>query len=269
MNTAVQEKKRSDTYHDAKDLEAQNLMLRYKKTRDIQLRNQLVMHYSYIARTVAVQTYGLSSNYAQVEDIVNEGILAIISCIEKYDPQKGATFKVYAFRRVQGAVIDFVRKQDWFPRRVRSNARNIMAAHDQLCNELMREPTEEEISQRLGVSVEEYRKTNHEAANSLIFSFEGILQNMVTSGSRNNGLISNSGLPETQLDKKELRQALVEAIDALSERERLVVSLYYFEHMKLSSIAKIMDVSDQRVSQINTRAILKLKQKLEKYDIGE
>lgn len=259
--------KANQTKADVEDLEL--LMLEYKQTGSKELRNQLVMHYSYIARTVAVQMYGLSSNYAQVEDIVNEGILAIIGCIEKYDPSKGASFKAYAFRRVQGAVIDFVRKQDWFPRRVRVNARNIMTTHDQLCNELMREPTEEEMSQRLGLSLKDYRKNSHEAANSLIFSFEGIIQNMATTGNQLNVFAGDSSLPESRLDQKELRQALQEAIESLSERERLVVTLYYFERMKLSSIAKIMNVSDQRVSQINTRAILKLKKKLEDYSIGE
>lgn len=249
--------------------ELQELMLEYKRTGDIHLRNQLVLHYSYIAQMVAAQTYTLSSNYAQVEDIVNEGILAIIDCIEKYDPAKGASFKAYAYKRVQGAVIDFVRKQDWFPRRVRVNAKNIMEAHDQLCGELFREPTDQEIADRLGMSLETYQKNSAEAANSLIFSFEGVLENMLSSDNQTDIFSGQSSSPEGELAKKEMLHVLREAIQSLSERERLVVTLYYYEHMKLSSIAKIMGISDQRVSQISSRAILKLRTVMEHYMKGD
>lgn len=249
--------------------ELEALMLRYKETRDIALRNELVLHYSYIARTVAAQMYGLSSNYAQMEDVVNEGILAIISCIEKYDPEKGASFKAYAFKRVQGAVIDFVRKQDWFPRRVRVNARNIMNAHDELCSELMREPTDEEVAGRLGMTAEEYKKNTYEAANSLIFSFEGVIENMASSGEQLNALTHESNSPENKLVAKELLEVLKGAISELSEREQLVITLYYYEHMKLSSIAKVMNISDQRVSQISARAVMKLRKTINSYMKGE
>lgn len=255
------------------DIEAQaeQVMLQYKQTNDLELRNQLVEYYSYIAKTVAAQTYTLSSNYAQVEDIVNEGIIAIINCVEKFDPSKGVSFKVYAFKRVRGAVIDFVRKQDWFPRRVRVNARNIMEAHDQLCNQLMREPTDQEMADRLGMTLAEYRKNSCEAANSLIFSFEGVVQSMATGGAQNeySQLVAQGGnLPESSYAKKELREVLKDAISSLSEREQMVLSLYYFHNVKLSSIAKIMGVSDQRVSQINTRAVLKLKKIMADYIEG-
>ena len=246
------------------------LLLEYKKTKDEALRSELILHYSYIASTVAAQMYGLSSNYAQMEDVVNEGILAVIDCLEKFDPDKGASFKAYAFKRVQGAVIDFVRKQDWFPRRVRVNARNIMEAHDSLCSELMCEPTDQQIAQRLGMTIEEYRKNSYEASNSLVFSFEGILENMASSAERMLLLSDEeASLPEDRLLRQELTQVLAQAIEELSDRERLIISLYYYEHLKLKNIAQVLEVSDQRVSQIHTRAILKIRKKIQKYIRGE
>ncbi|MBR5486047.1 MAG: FliA/WhiG family RNA polymerase sigma factor [Oscillospiraceae bacterium] len=249
--------------------EAEELMREYKRTNDINIRNQLVMHYTYIARVVATQMYGLSSNYAQLEDIVNEGIIAIINCVEKFNPERGASFKSFAFRRVQGAVIDFVRKQDWFPRRVRMNAKNIVEAHDKLCNELMREPTEQEIADHLGMTLEQYQKNSYEASNSLLFSFEGVMENMTYTGTQINALTYDSSLPENQLAQKEMLETLTAAIESLSEREQLVITLYYFEHLKLSSIAKIMGVSDQRVSQISSRAVMKIRKIMVDYMRGK
>ncbi len=260
MNAVAQQQKKK-TEPDEWD----EMMERYKATGSVELRNQLVIHYGYIANTVAAQMYGLSSNYAQIEDVVNEGILAIIDCLEKFNPERGASFKSYAFKRVQGAVIDFVRKQDWFPRRVRVNARNIMDAHDALRNELMREPTDREIAGRLGMPLESYQKNTYEAANSLIFSFEGVIENMTFSGDQQGLTASSSASPENTLMQKELMEMLKDAIDSLSPRERLVITLYYYERLKLSSIAKVMGVTDQRVSQISSRAVMKLRQQMQQY----
>lgn len=245
------------------------LMMQYKQTHDLKLRNELVLHYSYIAQIVAAQAYGISSNYAQVEDIVNEGIIAIIDSIEKYDFEKGSSFKTYAFKRVRGAVIDFIRKQDWFPRRVRVNARSMLEAHEQLCKELSREPTDKEIAGRLGIGLKEYEKNSCEVANSMIFSLEGIFENMMPNNEEVNLSADAYSSPEGELVKEEFIQVLKDAIDSLSERERLVITLYYYEHMKLSSISKILNVTDQRVSQISGRAVMKLRTTMLQYMKGE
>ncbi len=244
------------------------LMLRYKETRDVQTRNQLVMHYSFIAKTVAIQMRGISANYAQVEDIVNQGIITLIDCVEKFDPSKGIQFKSYAFMRVRGAVIDFVRKQDWFPRRVRMAAKNVSAAHDKLCNELMREPTMQEMADYLEIPLEVLNKNFGEISNSVMLSFEGIIQNIYQGGNVLSDYLDENFVPENSIFKKELHDTLQTEIEALSERERLVITLYYYEHLKLSDIAKILKVSDQRVSQINSKAVMKLKNKMERYMKG-
>lgn len=264
MYTVSEEKDRQESQSD----EWTEMMLRYKETKDVVLRNQLVMHYSYIAKSVAAQVYGLSTNFAQIEDVINEGILAIIGALEKYDPSRGASFKVYAYKRVHGAVIDFIRKQDWIPRRVRVNARNMMEAHDDLCNELLREPTPQEVANRLGISMKDYYRNTYEAANAMLFSFEGVIENMTSSeeGFHN---AQEEHSPEQSLEQKELLEMLAQGIDELSERERLVITLYYYEHLKLSEISKIMGVTDQRIAQISSRAVSKLRKKILNYMKGE
>lgn len=245
-----------------------SLMKEYKETGDLELRNQLVMHYSYIARTVAVQMRGISSNYAQVEDVVNQGVITLIDCVERFDINKGIKFESYAFMRIRGAIIDFVRKQDWLPRRVRLTAKNITITHDQLCNELLREPTQQEIADRLGMTLDKLTKYYSEISNSVLLSFEGLIQNVNQMGDLLENFLAVDSLPEKNIFKQELRETLKEAIDSLSERERLVVTLYYYENLMLSDIAKILNVSDQRVSQINSKAILKLRGKMENYMKG-
>lgn len=245
-----------------------SLMKEYKETGNIELRNQLVMNYSYIAKTVAVQMRGISSNYAQVEDIVNQGIITLIDCVERFDINKGIKFESYAFMRIRGAIIDFVRKQDWLPRRVRLTAKNISAAHDELCNELMREPTQQEIADRLGMPLDKLTKYYSEISNSVLLSFEGLIQNVNQMGDLLENFLTDDSLPEKNIFKQELRETLKDAIDSLSERERLVVTLYYYENLMLSDIAKILNVSDQRVSQINSKAVMKLRNKMENYMKG-
>lgn len=237
----------------------------YQKTGDLELRNRLVMHYSYIARAVAAQMRGVTASYAQMEDIVNQGILTLIDCIEKFQPGKGVRFESYAFMRIKCANIDFVRKQDWLPRRVRKAAKDITAAHDELSNQLLREPTSREIADYMGISEEAVNKHYSEITNSVMLSFEMLLQN-APSGVESPA--DEGALPESRLMRQELREQLMEAIDALTERERLVISLYYNEHLKLYEIAQVMGVSESRVCQTHSRAILKMRRRLEQYMKG-
>lgn len=245
--------------------EAAELLSQYRQTRDIRLRNTLVMNYSYIARTAAMQLRGLVSGYAQTEDMVNQGIITLIDCIDKFDGAKGMKFESYAFMRVRGGIIDLVRKQDWIPRRVRTAAKEISNARSELCSELKREPTEEEIAKKLGISVEKLRQYNNEVAGSVTFSFEELIQNVNQMGSLLDSATSDYSTPEKQFLKNEMREKLKTAIESLSERERLVVTLYYFENLNLSEISQVLEVSVQRVSQISSKAILKIKSVMEEY----
>ena len=249
------------------EINASDLLCRYRKTGDIELRNEIVLQYQHIARTVAHQMRGITSGYAEVEDIVNQGIIALINCVERYDPEKEVKFETYAFLRVRGAVIDFVRKQDWRPRRVRKNAKDVAGAYDRLSNELMREPTDKEISKHLGISEDELQKHYSEQSRSLVLSFENLLENAAQTE-----ILGSAGdtdeQPEQNLFKKELESELIGAIESLTERERLVISLYYYENLKLAEIAEVLDVSESRVCQIHAKAVKKMTLIMERYMKG-
>lgn len=240
----------------------------YQRTGDIELRNQLVMHYSYIAKTVAAQMRGVTASYAQMEDIVNQGIITLIDCIDKFKPAKGVKFESYAFMRIKCANIDFIRKQDWLPRRVRKAAKDISTAYDELSNQFMREPTTKEIADKLGLSETAVNKHYSEMSNSVMLSFETLLQSSLYGEAGPEKPAGDEFLPEDRLMKTELRQQLIEAIDSLTEKERLVISLYYYEHLKLYEIAEILKVSESRVCQTHSKAILKMQRRLEKYMKG-
>ena len=237
----------------------------YKTSGNIALRNRLVMAYSYIAQVSAFQLRGIADTTAQVEDMINQGIVTLFDCIDRYDISKGIRFESYAYMRVGGGIIDLIRKQDWIPRRVRVNAKEINRTASELANMLGREPTQQEIADKMGIDIQKLRKYNAEISNAAVYSFEELIQNVSQMG----GALENSSAdgitPERNLLREELRKVLKEAIENLSERERLVITLYYFENLNLSDISKVMEVSVQRVSQINTRAVTKLRDCLKDY----
>lgn len=243
------------------------LIKKYRDTGEIEIRNEIVLRYSYIAKTVAAQMRGITSGYAEVEDIVNQGIITLIDCVERFEPNKDAKFETYAFLRVRGAVIDFVRKQDWRPRRIKKTAKEVAAAYDELSNSLLREPTSRELSEHLNISEDELHKHYSEISRSNVLSFEALLENAAQSDFRNFDE-EDENVPEQSLFKQELEKELAKAIDSLNERERLVVSLYYYENLKLAEIAKVLEVSESRVCQIHAKAIEKMKKAMESYVKG-
>lgn len=246
----------------AKD-EAQQMLESYLKSPTIELRNALVMLYSYIPKTVAAKMRGITASYAEVEDIVNNGIITLIDCIERFDPQKSGNFEPYAYSRIKCANIDFVRKQDWLPRRVRKTARDIASAYDELANKYMRVPAAKELADHLGIDEALIHKHYREISNSILLSFESLLSSVAENNASDT--IGDFEQPESTLIRSELYQKLSDAIDSLSERERLVVSLYYYEHLKLYEIAEVLKVSEARVCQTRSKAILKLRSFLHDY----
>ncbi len=247
---------------------ANPLLDQYLTTRDLEIRNQLVLHYSYIAKTVALQMRGISSNYAQLEDIVNQGIITLIDCIEKFDPCKEVKFESYAFMRIRGSIIDFIRKQDWLPRRVRKTAKDISAAYEKLSSQLMREPNTHELAEYLDISVDVIYKHYGEMTRSVMLSFESLLDNTINNIFSLEKCNDGQELPESGIFQEEMKKVLVEAIDSLTDRERMVVTLYYYENLKLSEISKVLEVSESRVCQIHSKAIIKMKTRIESYMKG-
>ena len=236
-----------------------NKLTAYRNHPSIELRNELVLDFTYIIKKIAKTTRGLYQNYATFDDVVNNGVLTLIDVIEKFDDSKGMEFEAYAYTRVKQATIDYIRKQDYLPRRVRQTARDVSKAFNELANELMREPTDTELAKYMGITTEELNHHYSEMSTGNFLSVEE-LSVYLSNDDYEDHKIDND--PKALFERKELKEALIKAIKTLNEKERLVISLFYYEDLKLKEIAEVLEVSDARVSQIHSRAVMKLKQTL-------
>ncbi len=235
----------------------------YKKTGDVSLRNSIVMQYSNMVNYIAISMRNLYLKYADVDDVVNECIIALMAAIDSFDVDKNVKFETYASIRIKGAVIDFIRKQDFIPRSVRSFSRQFELSFSKLHSSLGREPTTEELATEMGLSVEKYRKLLGESASAATLSFEELLyeNNFEISDGEN----TNISPAEKKLAQSELATQISKAIDSLKEKEKQVITLYYYEKLKFADIAKVISVTEGRVCQIHTKAITKMRLSLKDY----
>ena len=227
---------------------------KYKETHSQALRNQILMAYMHVVACNVRKMAPVFKEYAETQDIVNQGVIALMECIDKYDFDRGVQFDSFASIRVRGCIIDYVRKQDWIPRGVRKKSTEISNAYQDLQSRFGRPATDSEVAGHLGLGIEELNKTLSEVYGSAVFSFEELVQENVLE-------ITDSGIgtPEQELQNKELKQILAKAINKLDEKEHMVVSLYYYDDLKLKEIALVMGITPSRVSQLHSKAMLKLK----------
>ena len=244
----------------------EELMRQYKETGSVELRNQLVMHYSYIAKAVAVKMSSTYHKYASVEEMVNHGAIALIDSLERFDPDQGVKFSTYAFTKVRGAIIDYVRKQDWLPRNIRQRAKEIDTAVSHLANELGRFPTDHEVAGHLGIPTDKYQKEAARVALSNTLSLDALMDARDAEGYHFEVSDQDPKLqPELVLEDQELQETLAKGIAALQKNEQLVLSLYYEKNLHMKEIAQVMEVSEPRISQIHSRAIQKLRDYMSVY----
>ena len=254
------------------EMDTQDLLRLYKETGDENLKWPLVLRYEGLIKSAAMQIRGVYSSFAQIDDIINEGILTLLGAIDKFDPDKGVKFETYVSKRIRGMVIDLARKQDWMPRNVRKRAKEIDLAVAELSATLGRAPTDGEIAGYLGISQERYQKDAANIALSNVLSLDVLMDTRETAGYQlevpSNDLQSQ---PEAVLQEREMQRALAEGISQLRENEQIVLSLYYERNLHLKEIAQVMELSEPRISQIHTRAIQKLRSFMEAYlnDTGE
>ncbi len=238
------------------------LLEQYLNTRDEALRNEIVLKNMGLVRSCALALRNMYVKFGEVDDVVNEGVIALMEAIETYDPEKGAKFETYASLKIKGAIIDFIRRQDWIPRSVRKFARDLDNANSSLYNQYNRMPTTEELSEYMDIPEDKLLKLMSEASCTVTLSFEELLYEDNFEGP------SSSDATDAGVLREECRRVIAEAIDSLKEKERQVITLYYFKSMKYSDIAKVLGISESRVCQINTKATLTLKTLLEPYIKG-
>ncbi|MGW7520255.1 RNA polymerase sigma factor WhiG [Streptomyces sp. NPDC054796] len=242
----------------------------YKTTGDDKLREQLILHYSPLVKYVAGRvSVGLPPNVEQA-DFVSSGVFGLIDAIEKFDPGRSIKFETYAITRIRGAMIDELRALDWIPRSVRQKARAVERAYATLEASLRRSPSEAEVAAEMDIPLEELHGVFSQLSLANVVALEELLHAGGEGGDR---LSLMDTLEDTAADNpvevaedRELRRLLARAINTLPEREKTVVTLYYYEGLTLAEIGQVLGVTESRVSQIHTKSVLQLRAKLA--DVG-
>ena len=242
------------------------LWRRYKQAPDQGIRDRLILTYAPLVKYVAGRLGSGLPSHVDESDLVSYGLLGLIDAIARYDPNRDVKFETYAIQRIRGAIIDELRSMDWVPRSVRSRARDIEKAIAQLEAQLLRAPTDEEIAKKLGVSEEELDDALLEISRSSIAALDELWSSPTGSGDAV-ALVDtiedpHSVEPGGEIEKTELKELIGESIASLPEREKLVITLYYYEELTLREIGEVLGVTESRVSQLHTKAILRLKARL-------
>jgi RNA polymerase sigma factor FliA len=227
-------------------------------------RERLILHYAPLVKYVAGRLgAGLPQSVEQA-DLVSNGMFGLMDALDKYDPGREVKFETYAIPRIRGAIIDELRAMDWVPRSIRSKAREVEKAQSQLESKLGREPTDKEVAERLGINMGEL----HEMLTQISLVSVMALEESVGGGeSDQRSLIDTladmaGGQPGDDLEGQEMRGILSAAIGNLSEREKVVITLYYFEGLTLAEIGEILGVTESRICQIHTKAVGSLRTNL-------
>src|SRR4051812_21286065 len=250
-----------------KEVELREMWRRYKGDGDTAARERLVVAYSPLVKFVAGRLGAGLPSHVEDADLISYGLMGLIGAIERFDPERGIKFETFAMTRIRGAIIDELRSLDWVPRSVRSRAREIEEAQQHLENELQRAPTEEELAHKLGIETYELQEALLEVANSSVYALDELWAISDSSGDQVSLLdtISDPSAsdPQEALDTSEVKDRLSEGIAGLPEREQLVVALYYYESLTLREIGEVLGVTESRVSQLHTKAMMRLKASLQ------
>ena len=237
----------------------------YKSTQSVDARNRLVLHYSPLVKYVAGRvSSGLPHNVEQA-DLVSYGMFGLIDAIDKFDPERGYKFETYAIARIRGAIIDELRSIDWVPRSVRAKARAVEKTYAKLENQLLRTPTDAEVAEAMGTSEEDLQAL---FAQISFFGLVALEETLSVGPERADSVTVADTIPDpgagpvAAFEEEETKEILVAAINRLPEREKVVLTLYYYENLTLNRIGQILGITESRVCQIHTKAVLQLRSKL-------
>jgi RNA polymerase sigma factor for flagellar operon FliA len=241
------------------------LWIEYRRTRDPKIRESFIRQYAPLVKYVAGKVAMGMPHNVEFDDLVGYGVFGLMDAIDKFDPEKNVKFKTYAVTRIRGAIFDELRSIDWVPRSVRQKTREVEETIGSLEAQLGRTATDKEIAHSLGMNEEEYLKTILKISGTSMLSlndvwFSGDENDKVSIG---DSIESPSSLnPDVIVEKDEIRRVIVEAIHELPDKEKKILVLYYYEDLTLKEIGKVLEVTESRVSQLHTKAILRLRAKL-------
>ncbi len=242
-----------------KEEERNLLWQEYEKNQDPSIREQLIMEYVPLVKVVAGRVNMYLGYAVEYEDLVSYGIFGLIDAIDKFNYMKGNKFETYASLRIRGSILDQIRKLDWIPRSVRQKQKQIESAIASIQAGTGKQATDEEIAKALEIDLDEYY--NWQGQVTSLSSLDEYLD----MGNDYHGTESKNGVssePEAAFEKKELKEKLAQAFESLKENEKKVISLYYYEELTIKEISSILELSESRISQIHTKALMHMKQTL-------
>ncbi len=241
------------------------LWAEFKDTGDGDARETLILNYSPLVKYVAGRLSSSLPQTIDTADLISYGIFGLIDAIEKYDPERGIKFETYAIARIKGAIIDELRAMDWVPRSVRARAREVEQAYVRLEGSLKRVPTDTEVAKEMGISGRELQGIFTKLSYTSVVSFEELW----VGGDRDDRSNVMSTIedetaedPVALFESEEVKDILASAIERLPERERIVIALYYYEGLTLKEIGQVLGVTESRISQLHTKAVLRLRARL-------
>ena len=233
----------------------------YVKNKSSECRDKLIVEYAPLVKIVAGRLSAYLGYNVEYDDLVGYGVFGLIDAIDKYDFGKGVKFETYASLRIRGAILDQIRKMDWIPRSLRQKQKKIDMAMNKIESTYGRAASDEEIAREIGINLEELQSWQGQAKITNIVSLDEFVE---SSGEKEVGYAQKNSFeqPEHVVIKDELRQQLIDSLDSLTEREKKVILLYYYEELTLKEISVVLEVSESRISQLHTKALQKMRVKL-------
>jgi len=243
----------------------QSGLRRYRKTMPETEREALILEYAHLVRYVVGRIMVELPAHVDRDDLVSHGTIGLIKAVDRYDPGRGVKFETYAIAVIRGAVLEALRQEDWVPRSIREKARRVQDVVTALESEHSRPPTDAEIAEALDVTVDEYQRILGEISVVTITSLEGALDAEGDGALRPvDSALEDQEAPQRAFEAEERKAILMDAVATLPQREQLVIALYYQEGLTLKEIGRVLDVTESRVCQIHTQALLRMRARLER-----
>ena len=232
----------------------------YSENKTPELREQLIIEYAPLVKLVAGKLSMYLGYNVEFDDLVGYGVFGLIDAIDKFDYGKGVKFETYASLRIRGAILDQIRKMDWIPRTVRQKQKELDGAYRRIEERTGRPATDEQVAEELGISVDELDELQNETKVSNIISLDEYMEQGEAKVEPRAD--KDYMQPEKVVEKSELKRLLLEVLETLTDKEKKVITLYYYEELTLKEISRVLEVSESRVSQLHSKALIKMKQRL-------